>query len=126
MTTLTIEEVLLTHCILMAERSQVNLGLHDPLRLQSAIERPIATVWGTEAFDSDYAKAAAITDAIIRGHPFVDGNKRVGITAGCVFLTINGYHVEPSDDQIVEAAMGVAGGMWDVSKLELWFERHSS
>jgi death-on-curing protein len=36
------------------------------------------TAGGTEAYPTLAAKAAALGFSLIRNHPFVDGNKRVG------------------------------------------------
>jgi death-on-curing protein len=33
-------------------------------------------------------------------HPFVDGNKRVGLEVALIFLEINGVAVEASDDEL--------------------------
>jgi death-on-curing protein len=42
--------------------------------------------------------AAAYLFYLCRNHPFVDGNKRVAMTAAIVFLRLNG--IEPAPDSV--------------------------
>lgn len=45
---------------------------------------------GKELYPDVFLKAAALLDSLINNHPFVDGNKRTGITAAALFLQANG------------------------------------
>src|SRR5205814_8465775 len=49
--------------------------------LQAAAARPQATAFGEEAYSTLDAKAAALLQSIVAGHPLVDGNKRPGWVA---------------------------------------------
>ena len=40
-------------------------------------------------------KAAVLCFSIVQGHPFVDGNKRVGHAAMSTFLLLNGMRLTP-------------------------------
>lgn len=44
--------------------------------LQSSVERPRTTLFGTEQYPSIHDKAASILDSFCRNHSLVDGNKR--------------------------------------------------
>jgi death on curing protein len=44
--------------------------------------------------------AAAYLFYIVQNHPFIDGNKRVGLEAALLFLEINGVSVEASDEAL--------------------------
>ena len=58
-------------------------GIRDPGLLESALARPQQIhAYGNPDLA---APSAAYTAGIIRNHPFVDGNKRVGFMAGYVF-----------------------------------------
>ena len=59
-----------------------DLGLLD-----SALHRPTATLWGRDAYATIDEKAAALLDSLVRNHPLVDGNKRLGWLARWSFWT---------------------------------------
>ena len=63
-----------------------DLGLLD-----SALHRPATMLWGHDAYATIDEKAAALLDSLVRNHPLVDGNKRLGWLATLVFLDINGH-----------------------------------
>jgi len=45
-----------------------------------------------------YEMAAANLFYLVMNHPFIDGNKRVGLKAALVFLEINSIAIDASDD----------------------------
>lgn len=66
-------------------------GIRDRGLLESALAQPLQI----HAYGSpDLATlAAAYAAGIIRNHPFVDGNKRVGFMAAYTFLACNGVRL---------------------------------
>ena len=99
-------------------------GIRDPGLLESALARPRnRAAYGDDA--SPFALAAEYTLGIVRNHPFVDGNKRSGILAGAVFLSINGYDFEPEETAIVQMIVGLAAGEVDETVLTQWFQDFS-
>jgi death on curing protein len=42
--------------------------------------------------------AAVYTAGILRNHPFVDGNKRIGFVLGVLFLEMNGNRLTASEE----------------------------
>lgn len=96
-----------------------DLGLLD-----GAAARPRASVFGQDAYPSIASKAAALLHSIVRSHPLVDGNKRLGWLAAVVFLHINGHRVEANDDEAFDLVMSVAAGDLDVDDIARWFDDH--
>lgn len=82
-----------------------DLGLLD-----AAAHRPRSTAFGQDVYASLGLKAAALMHSLVRTHPLVDGNKRLGWLATVVFLDINGITVDISDDRAFELTMAVARG----------------
>lgn len=70
-------------------------GLRDEALLESAIAAPQATYGGESVFADETEIAAAYLFYLCRNHPFVDGNKRVALTACIVFARLNGMTTEP-------------------------------
>jgi death-on-curing protein len=52
--------------------------------------------------------AAAYLFHIVRNHPFIDGNKRVGAVAAFVFLALNGIDLDATEDAFEALVMEVA------------------
>jgi len=86
-----------------------DLGLLD-----SACHRPQASFLAQEAYPTLTAKAAALMHSLAGNHALVDGNKRLALLATVVFLRINGYGLDLSDDAAFDLTMAVAAGQLDV------------
>ena len=69
------------------------------------------------------ALAAAYAFGIIRSHPFVDGNKRVGFVAAATFLLLNGHDLEVAEQEVVRTVLAVTAGTLDEPTLADWFRR---
>jgi death-on-curing protein len=78
--------------------------------LQSAVARPQATAFGGEAYPDLDHKAAALLDAIVSGHPLVDGNKRLGWVATRLFYRMNGADLRADPDEAYALVVSVASG----------------
>lgn len=98
------------------------LGSPPPVRevglLGAAVARPQTTVFGDDAYPDLWTKAAALLQSIVKGHPLVDGNKRLGWLATATFLEINGIAVTSTpDEDVYRFVVGVAAGRDDVDQL---------
>jgi death-on-curing protein len=84
---LTVEEVLEINAEVMGGSH----ALRDRGLLESAVARPQASAFGSDAYPDLVSKAAALLHSLIMNHAFVDGNKRTAVLATLVFLDLNGY-----------------------------------
>jgi death-on-curing protein len=87
-------------------------GLRDHGLLQSALARPRQHHAYAESPDL-VGLAAAYTAGIVQNHPFVDGNKRTGFLIGILFLELNGYTFEASEEDAARAVLELAAGRFD-------------
>lgn len=55
-------------------------------------------------------QAAAYLFHLAQAHPFVDGNKRTAFAAMDIFLRLNGYLLDLSDEEAYDLTMAVARG----------------
>ncbi len=83
-------------------------GIRDMELLKSAIGMPSATYGGQFLHTDIYEIAAAYLFHLVKNHPFVDGNKRVGAVAALVFLALNGFDFDASEDDFAEMVLSVA------------------
>ncbi|WP_330614019.1 type II toxin-antitoxin system death-on-curing family toxin [Coprococcus comes] len=54
---------------------------------------PYQSFGGIELYPSIQAKAAQLCFGIVKDHPMIDGNKRLGTHVMLVFLALNGYEL---------------------------------
>lgn len=92
-------------------------GIRDLGLLQSAPAQPAVTFEGDYLHADLFEMAAAYLFHIVLNHPFVDGNKRVGLEAALVFLEINGWSVEALDSELVDLVLRTAQAQ--ATKLEI-------
>lgn len=121
---LTLEQVLVIHDD-QIERYGGSHGIHSLSLLESAVMRPQTTFGGRDLYPSIFNKAAAIMHSLIMNHAFVDGNKRTSTVSVLVFLELNGYKLETSQKELVEAALNVRHKKWGLGKLSSWLKQHS-
>jgi death on curing protein len=123
---ITVEEILSFHYRIMVELEPDNddFVITNPDALESALVRPQQSINGVDAYADEFSKAAALTESLIAGHCFLDGNKRVGVTAGCVFLINNGFKINAGNFELFKVAMMTGMGKWKFRELKLWFEEH--
>ena len=70
-------QILLLHEQLIAETGGSS-GLRDEGMLDSALNTPFQTFAGKDVYPSLQQKAARRCFGLVKNHPFVDGNKRIG------------------------------------------------
>ncbi len=121
---LTPQQVLFIQSRLIAETGGQH-GLRDLSLLESAVARPQATFGGADLYPGLFEKAAALLDCLVNNHPFVDGNKRAGITAAGLFLRANGYGLRTSSEELEAFTMRVATEHPPITELASWLETHS-
>lgn len=116
---LSLGEVLRLHHFLI-QSSGGAPGLRDLGRLESALAQPWLTFDGDELYLELTAKAATLGFALIQGHPFIDGNKRIGHAAAAVFLQLNGVVLVADVDEQERIILDVASGKMNRDNFEIW------
>jgi death-on-curing protein len=81
------------------ERTGGSWGVRDLGALESALAQPRMTFDGEELYMTVVEKASAVGFSLIKNHPFIDGNKRIGHAAAEVFLLMNGFEIIASVDE---------------------------
>lgn len=120
---LTFNEALELHRRLI-ERYGGSVGIHDLGALESALAQPRMTFGGEELYPTIVEKAAALGFALIKNHPFVDGNKRTGHAAMETFLVLNGFEIDASVDEQEKVILQVAAGELKREAFTGWLRAH--
>lgn len=121
---LTPEQILFIHSRLVAETGGSH-GVRDLGLLESAVARPQTTFEGRELYPDLFTKAAALMDSLINNHPFLDGNKRTGITAAGLFLRLNGQKLSAAPEDLEACTLRMATEGMEIAKLARWLSTNS-
>lgn len=116
---LLLDAVKAVHQMLIAHHGGVP-GIREVHLLESALYRPQQLI----AYGDDCTipgLAAAYCYGLARNHPFVDGNKRIALTAAAMFLDLNGHTLNAPEADAVVMIERLAGGKVDEKDLIEWF-----
>jgi death-on-curing protein len=93
----------------------------NPL-LESALALPRQPYYRTI-----YDKAGALLRSMVKNHPFIDGNKRLGMATTSIFMLMNGRVFWPRNDEMVRFALELAASEPDMSWQEVarWVRRNT-
>jgi len=121
---LSAEQILFIHARLIEETGGSH-GVRDLGMLLSAIGRPQASFDDQDLYLDLFSKAAALMESLIRNHPFIDGNKRTGVTAAGLFLYRNGYRLTATNADLIATTMKIAQSQSYLEELTIWFRDNS-
>jgi death-on-curing protein len=121
---LALDEVLAIHAHQITRYGGA-LGLRDRGLLESALAMPAATFGGETLHPSLHEQAAAYLFHLVKNHPFIDGNKRVGLACGLTFLRLKELRIDATDDALVELVLGVAEGQLSKADVAVFLREHA-
>lgn len=116
-------QVLLIHDQLITETGG-SYGLRDEGMLDSALNAPFQTFGGEDVYPSLQQKATRLCFGLVKNHPFIDGNKRIGAHAMLVFLALNGIELQYSQTELSNIILQLAAGEIDTEDLLYWILSH--
>ena len=117
------DKVLLLHQLL-AEATGGSIGIRDEGLLEAALESAYSGFGDIEFFPAKEEKGAKLGYELISNHAFVDGNKRIGMYVMLTFLEVNGIRLKCSNEDIVNAGLGIADGSMSYEQLLSWVRDH--
>lgn len=116
-------QILLIHDQLITETGGSS-GLLDEGLLDSALNAPFQTFGEEDVYPSLQQKAARLCFGLVKNHPFVDGNKRIGAHAMLVFLALNGVELQHSQTELSDVILRLAAGEIEAQELLRWILSH--
>jgi death-on-curing protein len=121
---LTLDEVLAIHAH-QVDRYGGAPGIRDAKLLDSALAMPRATFGAELLHPTLFEQAAAYLFHLVKNHPFVDGNKRVGLATALLFLQLNAVRIRATDDELVDLVLGVAAGTRSKADVAVFLREHA-
>jgi len=98
-------------------------GIRDEGLLDSAINKPKNLfAYGQP---TPFELAASYATGLVKNHPFLDGNKRIGFMAAYVFLGANGWSLEATEEEAVLETLALAAGESTESDYAAWLSKNS-
>jgi len=116
------EAVLALHERLLAEFGGLS-GLRDAGSFDSALARPQQLFACGKPEIGDLAAAYAF--GLVRNHPFLDGNKRIGFATAVLFLELNGRAFTAPEVDAVVQTLALAAGALDEAGYAAWLKKNS-
>ena len=116
-------QILLLHNQLISETGGSS-GLRDESLLDSALNAPFQTFDGKDVYPSLQQKAARLCFSLVKNHPFIDGNKRIGAHAMLVFLSLNSIDLQYSQEEFSDIIIQLAAGEIELTDLLHWILIH--
>ena len=120
---LTKEQILLLHTQII-ETTGGSDGIRDLSLLESALESPFQSYGGEELYPSIQAKAARLCYGLVKNYAMIDGNKRLGCHAMLVFLALNGYEMEYTQEELSDLILDVAADRKQYEDILHWLLVH--
>jgi len=117
-----VELVIAIHELLI-EKYGGTQGIRDSKGLESAVTRPFMTFDQHELYPTPVLKAAALIESLIKNHPFLDGNKRIGYVMMRFFLLQHKMDIKATQSEKYDFVMSIANGKVEIDQITEWIER---
>lgn len=117
------EQVILLHQRLI-ETTGGSTGIRDEGMLESALSNPFQSFEDVELYPSIQAKAAQLCFGIVKNHPMIDGNKRLGTHVMLVFMALNGYELLYTQQELSNTILDLAAGKIGFETILQWIISH--
>ncbi len=75
-------------------------------------------------FPTIQQKATRLAFGLIKNHPFIDGNKRIGTHSMLLLLTLNGIDLSYTQKELYTIILKIAAGTSDLKELNDWILNH--
>lgn len=115
--------VFCVHQMLLSEHGG-SIGIRDKALLESALSRPKQR-YEYERESTIFQLAASYSFGLAKNHPFIDGNKRIALAIGAIFLEINGFTLNAPEPETVIIFEQLASGNIKEAELANWFNLNS-
>ena len=117
------EQVVKTHRSLIEKTGGMD-GIRDAQLLDSALKTPFQTFGGNNLYPDILDKASQLCYSLIENHPFVDGNKRIGVHLMLLFLKLNNIEVNYSQQELIDFGLDIASGKMSKNDIKGWIIEH--
>lgn len=101
------------------------VGVKEPNLLDSAIHRPLATMFGKPLYEDIFEKAVALFESIAKNHVFHNANKRTAFACMTYFLFINGHVCVMNESEAANLTVNFVTGKIQFNEVEKAIRQYS-
>ena len=123
MITLTVSEILRLQQKLLDATGGLS-GTRDLGLLESAVYSANQVFGEEEAYPTVEQRAARLAYAITQNHPFVDGNKRIGMLVMLMTLRLNHVQIQYTQAELIQLGLSVADNSYRYEDILAWITNH--
>ena len=123
MITLTVSEILRLHQKPLDATGGLS-GTRDLGLLESAVYSANQVFGEEEAYPTVEQRAARLAYAITQNHPFVDGNKRIGMLVMLMTLRLNHVQIQYTQAELIQLGLSVADNSYRYEDILAWITNH--
>jgi len=98
-------------------------GIRDEGLLDSALGRP-ENLWHY-AKPGVFELAASYAFGLVKNHPFIDGNKRLGFVTAALFVELNAFRLGATEVDVVLWTLALAAGELSEVDYAAWLSSNS-
>jgi death-on-curing protein len=98
-------------------------GVRDEGLLDSSLGKPLNLFAYGKPSLFDLASSYAL--GLMKNHPFIDGNKRVGFVVAVLFLELNGYMFQATEVDAAMRTLALAAGVMKEAAYSEWLKANS-
>ncbi len=120
---LTVDEIKVLHSKLI-EKTGGSDGVRDINLLESAVFGASVTFGNEEIYPTVEEKAARLMYAITNNHPFIDGNKRIGVFTMLMTLNLNAVEIKYTQEELIDLGLSVAASNRNYEEVLEWINNH--
>ena len=114
--------VLAYHERLLSEHGG-SAGIRDEGLFESALGRPQNLF--ADGKPALFELAASYAFGLVKNHPFIDGNKRIGFATAALFLELNDLHFFATEVEVVLRTLALAAGESSEAEYAAWLKANS-
>lgn len=100
------------------------IGVKEPTALNMLVNAPQQYVFGREQYPTIELKAANLVRNLVKKHVFYNGNKRTALMTMIVFLKVNGYQFNATNNEAVEYMVRIATEDLQEADVEQWIKAY--
>ena len=101
------------------------VGVKEESLLDSAIHRPLQTMFEESLYKDIFEKATALFESIAKNHVFYNANKRTAFACMAYFLFVNGHVLVMNEEKASDLTVGFVVGDISFEEVVAILKQHS-
>lgn len=123
MKNLSVDDIIKQHSKLIKITGGLD-GIRDKNMLENSVMNCYQTFDGIELYPTVVEKASRLVYSLCHNHPFIDGNKRIAVLSYMLFLNINGFKINATQNELIRWGLSLANSVMSYDDVLSWTNEH--